>query len=247
MIVFRDLLSCGHHVNVEVLVPMKLETRHPQRVGTTARCWDCPPSGGAVTLAVIDDVWVQVGPGSYVDLGETLHLDALEVCEACGVEPTAENQERLVEVARAEFAQRPTEVAVETDQRPAADTSLARADCVKAIADLVARTGAVHFVIGWLRDDDEPEFAEKGPGWYCEAQLRGARIIFDEQLLPEHACDGLAHRILDGGTCTHCGQVTSTRQTEVGIYLHSGRSKRARCIWHRDGDRWVRGCEEVTP
>lgn len=245
MILFRDLLSCGHSVNVEVVVPMKLEQRKPQRVGTTSRCWECPPSSGAVALVVIDDVWVQIAPGCYVDEEGTLHLDALEVCEAAGVDPTDENQERLAEVARAEFADRPTAVSVETG--PAASRqSLARADCVVAIADLVARTGAAQFTIGYLRDEDEPEFAEKGPGWYAQVQLRGARVICDEMPFPEHAADGLAHRLLDGGTCTHCGEFTTTAPTETGIYLRFGSHRKARCKWRRLGDHWYSGCDPAV-
>lgn len=113
------------------------------------------------------------------------------------------------------------------------------AECVQAIADLVGRSGAREFEMGYV--DAE---VEGGPEtWYCTAVYRGAKLFVDDQPTPAHAADGLAHVILDGGMCTHCGEKTSTRGTPLGVYIKFGRSKKARCIWYRDGNVWKRGCE----
>lgn len=240
---FRDVLACGHHVNNDSAVQITVQDRRAERVGRTSRCYTCPPFSGAAAMSVIEDVWVRIAPGSYVDVEAVLHLDALEVCEFAGVDPTPENQERLSEVARTEFADDPHGVNVETVED--APLALERRDCVVAIADLCSRTGARNFVIGYLRDPDEPEFASKGPGWYCQVTIRASRIICDEMPMPEHAADGLAHRILDGGTCTHCGETTTSADTPTGVYLRWGASRKARCKWWRDGPVWRRGCEVV--
>ena len=42
----------------------------------------------------------RIAPGAYVDEEGTLHLDLAEMCEAAGVAPTAENQDRLERAAR---------------------------------------------------------------------------------------------------------------------------------------------------
>jgi hypothetical protein len=97
-----------------------------------------------------------------------------------------------------------------------------RLDAVVACADLVARTGAREFELGYLDDDVPVEKAR----WYAHAKYRGARLTCEEQASPEAAADGLAHRLLDGGICTGCNGLVGTE-----------------CRWHRDGTAWVRGCD----
>lgn len=118
-----------------------------------------------------------------------------------------------------------------------------KVDAVLAVADLVARTGATQFEIGYQHDETDPEYEQVGSQWYASAYYRGARVTMDEQPTPEHAADGLAHRLLDGGTCQHCREKTTTKDTPTGVYLRFGRSKKARCVWWRDGTTWKRGCE----
>ena len=100
-------------------------------------------------------------------------------------------------------------------------------DSVIACADLVKRTGAEHFQIGYLHDDVPVAEA----GWYAEARYRGGRIIAQDHAGPSEAADALARRILIGGTCQGCHRV---------ITLIS--AKRGQCRWRRMADRWVNGC-----
>jgi hypothetical protein len=119
-----------------------------------------------------------------------------------------------------------------------------RVDPVTAVAALCGRSGAREFEIGWLNDEGTVEFALHGPRWWASARYRGARIFIEQQATPAHACDGLAHRILDGGTCTHCGKQTTTAQTPTGTFVHARRADPDEsCEWFREGDRWKRGCE----
>lgn len=107
-------------------------------------------------------------------------------------------------------------------------------DAVLAVADLVARTGATQFEIGYLRDETDDDYAERGPGWYASAFYRGARIIEDERRMPDEAADALARRLLDGGYCPACGARTALADPPAG---------KRRCRWRREGPAWVRGCD----
>lgn len=122
---------------------------------------------------------------------------------------------------------------------------LEQQDCVTAIADLAGRSGARELEIGWLRDPDEPEFEKLGAGWYVSVFYKGLRLTVDEQPTPAHACDGVAHKLLDGGTCAHCLKQTTTAQTPLGTYEHGASPPAGEgvCVWYRDGAKWVRGCE----
>lgn len=73
-------------------------------------------------------------------------------------------------------------------------------DALFAAADLVGRTGAKSFEIGYLHDDVPAAEA----GWYAHAQYKGARIT-EEGAGPVEAAEALARRLLAGGKCTRCG------------------------------------------
>jgi hypothetical protein len=69
-------------------------------------------------------------------------------------------------------------------------------DAVVALADLVGRTGAREFEIGWVHDDVPSEEA----GWYATAKFKGARIT-EEGAGPTEAADALSRRLLTGARC----------------------------------------------
>lgn len=108
-------------------------------------------------------------------------------------------------------------------------------DRLVAAVDLVGRSGATNFELGWLDDDVPVEDAR----WWAKAQYRGARLTVEDHAGPVEAAEALACRILDGGTCTHCGGTTviGPAPTTVG----------AACRWTRTGNRWERGCVTTHP
>lgn len=125
-------------------------------------------------------------------------------------------------------------------------------DAIKACADLVGRTGATNFQIGYLHDDVPADQA----GWYAHAQYRGARIGAEDQAGPVEAADALCRRLLSGAQCFHCkklvtlsdhGVVAFDRRLVDGTFWSAQAAARAgQCRWHRAGPRWVRGCEATA-
>jgi hypothetical protein len=101
------------------------------------------------------------------------------------------------------------------------------ADQVMAAADLVQRTGARQFEIGYVHDDVPADQA----GWYAHARYRGALVGVSDQPSPIDAADGLARRLLDGARCG-CGKPVTV----------DGIGKPGQCAWHRDGPVWVSAC-----
>ena len=121
-------------------------------------------------------------------------------------------------------------------------------DAVLTCADLIGRTGAKNFEIGYLHDDVPVEQA----GWYAHAQFRGARIIAEDQPGPAEAAEALARQVLSGGQC-RCGRlaVLSTRGGVVfpGAVMTDGTQWTAeearaagQCLWQRHGRRWDPSC-----
>jgi hypothetical protein len=99
-------------------------------------------------------------------------------------------------------------------------------DTVEACADLVDRTGARGFEIGYVHEDVPVEEA----GWYAHATFQGVRIQAPDHRSPSAAALALAEKLLTGGMCK-CGQrVTLTDQ-------------RAGCRWRLMGKRWEPGCD----
>lgn len=107
-------------------------------------------------------------------------------------------------------------------------------DALIAAADLVGRSGASHFEVGYLHD--EVPFDEAG--WYAHAQFKGVLIRFpeDEESTavrgPIEAAEGLARRLFAGAQCRRCGEL---------IWLSDGEGG---CRWRRMGDRWEPGCDK---
>lgn len=104
-------------------------------------------------------------------------------------------------------------------------------DAIVACADLVGRSGAKNFEIGYLHDDVPIEEA----GWYAHAQYRGARITAENKKSPDVAAETLARKILDGGLCTFCARTVTTIKMNI---------RGDRCLWYRRGARWVSRCKE---
>lgn len=101
-------------------------------------------------------------------------------------------------------------------------------DAVVAVTDLVARAGGRQLEIGYLDEDVPVEKAR----WYATARFKGAMLIAEEKAGPDEAADALARRILDGGRCTYCGKRVVLSLTNF----------KKQCLWRRDGDAWVQGC-----
>jgi hypothetical protein len=123
-------------------------------------------------------------------------------------------------------------------------------DAVKACADLVGRTGARSFEVGYLHEDVPAEQA----GWYATAMFRGAKIITEDKTSAAEACDALAARLLSGAQCQHCKGLVALSDDGAFAYreavLVTGERWDAeqaaaapQCRWRRDGARWERGCK----
>jgi hypothetical protein len=99
-------------------------------------------------------------------------------------------------------------------------------DAVVACADLIGRTGATGFELGYLHDDVPVEEA----GWYAHANYRGTRLMTDQHRSPSAAALALAERVLAGGMC-RCGQPVTLDDDRRG------------CRWQLMGKRWEPGCD----
>lgn len=118
-------------------------------------------------------------------------------------------------------------------------------DKLTACADLVGRTGAREFQIGFL--NDEPPHA-----WYAHAQFRGARITVENQDTAPDAAMALAEKILTGAKC-RCGRLVSLRPdgavafrkahlTDGTEWNAEQAAKAGQCRWRRIGARWEPSC-----
>jgi hypothetical protein len=124
-------------------------------------------------------------------------------------------------------------------------------DAVKACADLVGRTGATSFEVGFLHEGVPVAEA----GWYATAVFKGAKITAEDKASGGEACDALAARLLSGGQCQHCKKLVTLNPAGAmahDVTLIDGRkwtaaeqAKAGLCYWRRDGGRWERGCAEA--
>lgn len=122
-------------------------------------------------------------------------------------------------------------------------------DAITACADLVARTGAKEFKIGYLHDNVPPEQA----AWYAHAQYRGARIGVENHRGPTEAADALSQRLLTGAQCFHCKKLVAlsdhgamafdTTLVDGTPWTKEQAAKAGQCRWRRMAARWVRGCD----
>lgn len=119
-------------------------------------------------------------------------------------------------------------------------------DAVVAAADLVARTGAKEFEIGYLHDGVPMEDA----GWYAVALYRGTKLI-ENGAGPVEAAEALALRLLTGARCS-CGKLVALSEEGAVAFnadmadgtkwtVEEARAA-GQCRWERRGDRWEMGC-----
>lgn len=98
-------------------------------------------------------------------------------------------------------------------------------DALVAAADLVGRSGAYQFEIGYEVDDVPPDEA----GWYATAHFRGHPVKVEGKG-PVEAAEGLARLLLRGAQCRRCGKDISLSDDKAG------------CRWTRQGRTWRPGC-----
>jgi hypothetical protein len=126
-------------------------------------------------------------------------------------------------------------------------------EIVLAAADLVDRAGARGFEIGYLNDDDDPQFARHGAQWWAHARYRGTRIIVEGFDRPDQAADALSRKLLTGAKC-RCGKlVTLGRDGAIafdGVRMADGTTwtvaeaaAAGQCLWTRTGARWNPSCD----
>ncbi len=119
---------------------------------------------------------------------------------------------------------------------------------VLAAADLVGRTGATEFQIGYLHDVVPADLA----AWYAHAQYRGGRIFEENHPGPAEAAEALAQRLLTGARCS-CGKLVALSDDGAfafrkGVMVDGSeftvdQARAAGCCrWKREGARWVSGC-----
>ena len=122
-------------------------------------------------------------------------------------------------------------------------------DAVIACVDLIGRTGAKDFELGYLHDDVPIEDA----AWYCTATYRGAKIIEENHPGPIEAAEALALKLLTGAKC-RCGKLVALNDVAAFAFFDvtmadgsrwtaADAAKAGQCRWRRDGARWKRGCE----
>lgn len=121
-------------------------------------------------------------------------------------------------------------------------------DALIAAANLVGRTGATSFQLGWLHDDVPVDQM----GWYAHAQYKGTRITVENQAGPVEAADGLARKLLTGARCV-CGRLValsslgafaygSPVMTDGTRWSASEAAAAGLCRWTRNGQRWEPEC-----
>ncbi len=118
-------------------------------------------------------------------------------------------------------------------------------DRVIACADLVGRSGAREFQIGFL--NDSPPHA-----WYAHAMFRGARLQVENQDGPAQAAMALAVKILTGAKC-RCGRLVALKpggavafrkpnMADGTQWSAAEAAKAGQCRWRLVGDRWEPSC-----
>lgn len=119
---------------------------------------------------------------------------------------------------------------------------------VIACANLVGRTGARHFEIGYLHDDVPVEQA----AWWASAQFRGARIQVDGHIHPAAAATALAVKLLTGAKC-RCGKLVAlsdrgarvfedARMADGTVWTAAQAAAAGQCRWRLTGNRWEPSC-----
>lgn len=119
---------------------------------------------------------------------------------------------------------------------------------VIACADLVGRTGAREFEMGYLHDDVPPD----GAAWWASAKFRGARIQVDNHIHPAAAARALAVKLLTGAQC-RCGKLVALSDRGATVYRDATMADGSKftaeqaaaagqCRWRLVGRSWEPSC-----
>lgn len=107
-----------------------------------------------------------------------------------------------------------------------------------AAIEVLGRANAQEFEVGYLDDTDDWRDAR----WWATVRWRGTRVTVENHRGPSEAADALARRILNGGTCTHCGKTIRLTTSRP-----KGSARKKLCAWRRVDHLWVRGCTHRIP
>lgn len=122
-------------------------------------------------------------------------------------------------------------------------------DVIVACTDVVGRSGARDFEIGYLHDGVPMDRA----GWWARAQYGGYRIQV-EGVSPVDVAQKLTERVLRGAKCI-CGKLVALEREAAFAYFQATLSdgtkwtaadaaEAGQCLWLRRGAKYVRGCED---
>lgn len=127
-------------------------------------------------------------------------------------------------------------------------TALTDQEALVAAVDLVGRTGARGFEVGYLRDDVPSLLAD----WWASAHYRGVKVIEEHHRGPVEAAEALARRLLTGAKCA-CGKLVAldadgafafftASMADGSTWTAEQAAAAGQCGWWREGDRWVSAC-----
>lgn len=122
-------------------------------------------------------------------------------------------------------------------------------DVIMACVDVVGRSGARDFEMGYLHERVPMNQA----GWWARAQYRGYRMSV-EGAGPVDVAQKLTERVLRGAKCI-CGKLVALELESAFAYhevlLRDGSTWTARdaaaagqCLWQRNGAKYARGCQD---
>lgn len=117
-----------------------------------------------------------------------------------------------------------------------------KSDEVMACANLVERTGALGFEIGFL---DETS-------WWATARYKGAKIMVEGNSSPDEAARALAKKLLRGARCA-CGKLASlspfgavalrsATMADGSVFTIEEARRAGQCLWQLKDGRWVPAC-----
>ncbi len=121
-------------------------------------------------------------------------------------------------------------------------------EALMAATELVGRTGAREFTLGYVHDDVPVDQA----AWYAFASYRGARITEENHAGPVQAAEALARRLLTGAKCK-CGKLVALsgdgavafrnpRMSDGSEFPVEEARRAGLCRWKREGEHWVSAC-----
>jgi hypothetical protein len=102
--------------------------------------------------------------------------------------------------------------------------------------ELLQRTGARDFRIGWSDEDEGPVAFYAVCSWHQGAEAAAS-------LDPVKAVMRLCELVIDGGTCTHCGRPTIFDPDPPGPFDEMLDAMGCRYKWEPDSAAFVRSCQ----